>query len=96
MLFPLLDRGTKQTQCKIYCVATEAQSRLARLYERLQSIEVRLEREMRRRGFDPAQVDTTALPAALAILAADREGIRKELEEIQTEINSNHQDSEPT
>ena len=70
-------------------MVTEAQSRLARLNERLQSIEARLDREMRRRGFDPAQVDTTALPAALAILAAERQEIRRELEEIQTEINSN-------
>ncbi len=77
-------------------MATDVQSRLGRLYQRLQSIDVRLEREMRRRGFDPAQVDTTALPAALAILAAEREGIRKELEEIQIEINSKQQDREPT
>jgi len=72
-------------------MAEEAQSRLAGLYDRLQSIEVRLEREMRRRGFDPAQVNTTALPAALANLAVEREEIRRELEEIQTEINSEQQ-----
>ena len=73
-----------------------AQSRLAGLLERLKSVEVRLERELRKRGFDPAQVDTTALPTALATLATERDEIRRELEEIQAEINAKRPGSEPT
>jgi hypothetical protein len=77
-------------------VSTAAQSRLAGLFERLKSVEVRLDRELRRRGFDPAQVDTTALPAALATLATERDEVRRELEEIQDEINAKQPGSEPT
>jgi len=76
-------------------VSTAAQSRLAGLFERLKSVEVRLEGEMRRRGFDPAQLDTTALPAALATLATERDEIRRELEEIQAEIIAKEPGGEP-
>ena len=77
-------------------MSTESQTRLAELFERLKSIEGKLDRELRRRGFDPSQVDTTALPALLATLAIEREEIRHELEEIQTELNSNYDGGEPT
>jgi len=77
-------------------MSAEAQARLAGLFERLKNIEVRLERELRRRGFDPAQVDRTALPAALATLVAERDAIRDELEDIQSEIGSKQHGAKPT
>lgn len=39
------------------------------------------EREMRARGFDPAQAENVALPSHLAALYAEREKIKGQLEE---------------
>jgi hypothetical protein len=47
---------------------------------KLQAVEERFDREMRARGFDPAQEDNVALPSALARLYAEREELREELE----------------
>ena len=56
-------------------------SGVAALRDRLREVESALAREMRLRGFDPAQLETTALPAALALLAAERDEIQRELKE---------------
>jgi hypothetical protein len=50
------------------------------LRARLRALEGLFEREMRARGFDPAQAATTALPSALAALYAEVEEVRAELE----------------
>ncbi len=42
-------------------------------------MEERFAREMRARGFDPAQAETTALPSALAALYAECEAARDAL-----------------
>ena len=47
---------------------------------RLRAVEERFDREMRARGFDPAQAANVALPSALARLYAEREELREELE----------------
>lgn len=57
-------------------------TREAALYERLREIETVLSRELRLRGFDPAQLENTALTGKLASLAAERTEIRKELTEL--------------
>jgi len=49
--------------------------------ERLRSLDAEFDREMRARGFDPAQAENVALPAHLAALYAERDQIKAELEE---------------
>jgi len=63
------------------------EARLARLSERLSSIKLTLEREMRARGFDPAQLENTALPTSLARLSAERDEIERELKESEVSFN---------
>ncbi len=52
-----------------------------RLREKLRALDAELDREMRARGFDPAQAENVALPSHLATLYAEREMIKAELEE---------------
>jgi hypothetical protein len=47
---------------------------------KLRVLEERFDREMRARGFDPAQAENVALPSALARLYAEREELREEME----------------
>jgi hypothetical protein len=51
------------------------------LNEQLNKLDAELVREMRARGFDPAQLENVALPAHLAELYKQREQIKAELEE---------------
>lgn len=51
------------------------------LREQLLAINAEFERELRARGFDPAQADNVALPSHLAALYAEREQIAAQLEE---------------
>jgi len=53
--------------------------------EQLRDLDAEFDREMRARGFDPAQAENVALPSHLAALYAERERIRAELEELTTE-----------
>jgi hypothetical protein len=52
------------------------------LRERLHALDAEFDRQMRARGFDPAQAENVALPSHLAALYAEREQIRAELEEL--------------
>lgn len=49
---------------------------------RLEALEQTFERQMRARGFDPAQAENVALTSELARLYAAREAARAELEEL--------------
>ena len=49
---------------------------------RLRALDAEFDREMRARGFDPAQAENVALPSHLAALYAEREEIRAELDEL--------------
>jgi len=51
------------------------------LRERLCELDAEFDREMRARGFDPAQAENVALPSHLAALYAEREQIKAALEE---------------
>ncbi len=60
---------------------------------RLQELELQLkvatedfEREMRARGFDPAQVDNVALPSSLATLYLEKQTLEDEIVRIQGEL----------
>ena len=57
-------------------------SRRDELEGKLRELEAQFADEMRKRGFDPAQVDNVALPSSLAKLFAAREEIKSELEEL--------------
>ena len=57
------------------------------LHERLRRLDAEFDREMRARGFDPAQAENVALPSHLASLYAEREQIKAELEELSEETN---------
>jgi len=56
--------------------------RRGQLEERLRDVEENFERQMRERGFEPAQVELIALPGPLAKLYAEREQLRADLEEL--------------
>jgi hypothetical protein len=52
------------------------------MHERLRTLDADFDREMRTRGFDPAQAENVALPSHLAALYVEREQIRAELAEL--------------
>lgn len=51
------------------------------LNQKLRALDAEFDREMRARGFDPAQAENVALPSHLAALYAERERIKAELED---------------
>ena len=51
------------------------------LNNKLRELDAEFDREMRTRGFDPAQAENVALPSHLAALYAEREQIKAQLEE---------------
>ena len=55
------------------------------LRAKLRTLDAEFDREMRARGFDPAQAENVALPSHLAALYAEREQIKAALEEIEKE-----------
>ncbi len=57
------------------------------LNRRLRDLDAEFEREMRARGFDPAQAENVALPSHLATLYAEREQIKARLEELEGQNN---------
>ena len=63
----------------------EQAERITKLKKDLRELNARFEREMRARGFDPAQAENVALPTALARLYSEREETRAELEEMLSE-----------
>jgi hypothetical protein len=65
--------------------AAELEKRRKELIARLRELDERFEREMRSRGFEPAQAENVALTSELARLYAAREEVRAELEEIAAE-----------
>ena len=62
--------------------ADELEKRRKELIARLLELDERFEREMRARGFEPAQAENVALTSELARLYAAREEVRAELEEL--------------
>jgi len=52
------------------------------LREQLRALDAEFDREMRARGFDPAQAENVALPSHLASLYGERERIKAELAEL--------------
>ena len=63
-------------------MADRTKDRVPELEARLRSVNEEFEREMRARGFDPAQVENAALPAALAKLYLERQSLMEELNEL--------------
>jgi hypothetical protein len=57
------------------------------LRAKLRDLDAEFEREMRARGFDPAQAENVALPSHLAALYAEREQIKAQLEEPEEETD---------
>ena len=53
--------------------------------ERLHTLDSEFDREMRARGFDPAQAENVALPSHLAALYTEREHIKAALIEAEEE-----------
>lgn len=52
------------------------------LERKLRALELKFDRELRARGFEPAQAEHIALPSALARLYDEREELRTKLEEL--------------
>ena len=57
------------------------------LNNKLRELNTEFEREMRARGFDPAQAENVALPSHLAALYTEREQIKAQLEELEGKTN---------
>lgn len=57
------------------------------LRAKLRALDAEFEREMRARGFDPAQAENVALPSHLAALYAEREHTRGQIEEAEARTN---------
>ena len=57
----------------------KTRGRVLELEARLKSVNEEFDREMRARGFDPAQAENVALPAALARLYMERQQLLEEL-----------------
>ena len=55
------------------------------LRSKLHALDAEFDREMRARGFEPAQAENVALPSHLAALYAEREKIKAEIEESERE-----------
>jgi len=53
------------------------------LQDSLRTLDAEFERQMRARGFDPAQTENIALPSTLARLYAERERTKAQLEELE-------------
>jgi hypothetical protein len=66
----------------------EPEKRRKELIATLLELDQRFEREMRARGFEPAQAENVALTSELARLYAAREEVRAELEELATQNDS--------
>ncbi|HEY3025509.1 MAG TPA: hypothetical protein VGJ55_05130 [Pyrinomonadaceae bacterium] len=62
--------------------ADELEKRRKELVATLRELDERFEREMRARGFDPAQAENVALTSELARLYAAREEVRAEIDEL--------------
>ena len=56
--------------------------RIEQLELQLNQLTEKFEREMRARGFDPAQAENAALPTSLAQLYLERESLKEQLEEV--------------
>ncbi|MBA3569590.1 MAG: hypothetical protein H0W34_01570 [Pyrinomonadaceae bacterium] len=55
------------------------------LEDRLREVEASFVRQMRERGFEPAQAENIALPGPLAKLYAEREELRAVLEQLKAD-----------
>ena len=60
-----------------------AMSSTDELRAKLRTLDAEFEREMRTRGFDPAQAENVALPSHLATLYVEREQIKAQLAELE-------------
>jgi hypothetical protein len=65
----------------------QAMSSTDELSQKLRALDAEFDREMRTRGFDPAQAENVALPSHLAALYTERVQIKAELEESKGETN---------
>ena len=64
------------------CAMGSDQEDFNTMRERLHTLDAEFDREMRARGFDPAQAENVAFPSHLAALYAEREQIRAALDEL--------------
>lgn len=64
---------------------TTQPDRLQQLESQLQRVNEEFEREMRARGFDPAQLENAALPSVLSRLYMERQSLIDEVEELKGE-----------
>ena len=69
--------ATKPVACRRMLTMTSTDE----LNQKLRALDAEFDREMRARGFDPAQAENVALPSHLAALYAERERIKAELED---------------
>ncbi len=75
------------TMCRRMFTMNDEAKESDTMRQRLHTLDAEFDREMRARGFDPAQAENIALPSHLAALYVEREQIRAELEELEVDTN---------
>ena len=73
--------AARAKQLALHCRKLLTMSSTEELNKRLSELDIEFDREMRTRGFDPAQADNVALPSHLAALYVEREKIKALIEE---------------
>ncbi len=74
--------------CRMSPMSYKTREPRGQLEERLREVEETFERQMRERGFEPAQAELVALPGPLAKLYAEREQLRADLKELKADPSS--------
>jgi hypothetical protein len=70
-----------EVACRKILMMNTDRERINTIHQKLRELDAEFDREMRTRGFDPAQAENVALPSHLAALYAEREQIKAALEE---------------
>lgn len=68
--------------CHLMIAMDNNREEIKTIREKLRDLDAEFDREMRARGFDPGQAENVALPSHLAMLSAERERIKAELDEL--------------
>jgi hypothetical protein len=77
--FALRAQADRMSALRRRCRKMLSMSKTDDLNQKLRALDAEFDREMRARGFDPAQLENVALPSHLAELYKQREQIKAEL-----------------
>jgi hypothetical protein len=86
---PSWDKAARRSAvpCRKMLTMNSDQEDINPMRARLRALDAEFDRDLRARGFDPAQAENVALPSHLAALYAEREQIKAALEEMERETD---------